>query len=329
MRTKRIRGWGALLPAVSALAVLLAAGTAGAVPYPKIYAFGDSLSDAGNIYTYLSTHGLPPEPVSPPYSAGRFSNGQVWVQYLSAKAGLGTLTPSLKGGTDYAAGGATTGTSSVHNANASDLPSQLSSFNTNVPKPNTASLFTLWIGSNDLLDILSANLSTTATTTAVNQVLANEMTFFNGLRKVGAKHFVVLTVPYLGLTPEVSSHGAAATTAGTALAKRFNTALIAKLKTAATTYNLDVKIVDTLPLIDAAVAHPATYGFTNVNTPCWSGNLTSASSGKVCASSVAGQNKYLFWDQLHPTTAGHAQIAKNVETALGLLASTPALVASR
>ena len=323
MGTRRLRGWGASLPAVSALAVLLAAGTAGAIPYPKIYAFGDSLSDAGNIYTY--SHGL--EPVSPPYSGGRFSNGPVWVQYLSSKVGLGTLKASLLGGTDYAAGGATTGASSVHNANASDLPSQLSSFNTNVPKPNTASLFTLWIGSNDLLDILSANLSATATTTAVNQVLTNEMTFFNGLRKVGAKHFVVLTVPDLGLTPEVSSNGAAASTAATALAKRFNTALTAKLKAAATTYKLDVKIVDTLPLIDGAVAHPGTYGYTNVNTPCWTGSLTSASSGTVCASSVAAQNKHLFWDKLHPTTAGHAEIAKNVETALGLIA--PALVASR
>jgi phospholipase/lecithinase/hemolysin len=38
------------------------------------------------------------------------------------------------------------------------------------------------------------------------------------------------------------------------------------------------------------------------------------------------QDKYLFWDELHPTAAGHSQIAKAVGSALGV---TPALVASR
>jgi len=323
MWTSRMSGYKSPLFTVTALAALLAAGAAGAIPYPKIYAFGDSLSDAGNIYAY--TKGF--EPVSPPYSAGRFSNGQIWVQDLSASVGLGVLKASLLGGTDYAAGGATTGTSSVHTANASDLPSQLASFQSNVPKPNTGSLFTLWIGSNDLLAILSSKLSASATTTAVNQILANEKTFLGGLVKLGAKHILVLTVPDLGLTPDITAGGSSASKAATALAKRFNAALTTQLKKAATTYKLDLKIVDTVPLIDAAVAKPATYGFTNVKSPCWTGSFTSASSGKVCASGVAAQDKYLFWDQLHPTAAGHSQIAKAVESALGV--GTAAVVASK
>jgi len=327
MRTSRISGYKSPLFAVSALAALLVAGAAGAIPYPEIYAFGDSLSDAGNIYYYTSHFTSTTEPVSPPYSAGRFSNGPVWVQDLSAAVGLGTLKPNLTGGTDYAFGGATTGTSSVHTANQSDLPSQLSMFTSKVPKPNAAALFTLWIGSNDLLALLQANKNAADTTTALNQILANEQTFVLGLVKAGAKKFVVLTVPDLGLTPEVSALGSTASKAGTALAKRFNTALVAKLNKDAKTYKLDLKIVDTLPLIDAAVAKPASYGFTNVKSPCWTGNFTSASSGTVCKSSVAAQDKYLFWDQLHPTAAGHSQIAKAVESALGV--GAPAVVASK
>src|SRR5580658_20859 len=75
--------------------------------YSIIYAFGDSLSDAGNAWLLTDSPvatvlGLSPEPVSPPYfqevyngvTAGVFSNGPVWTQDLSAALGLGTLAPS-------------------------------------------------------------------------------------------------------------------------------------------------------------------------------------------------------------------------------------------
>lgn len=75
--------------------------------YSTIYAFGDSLSDAGNAWLltnspYASGLGLSTEPVSPPYfqetysgiTANVFSNGPVWTQDLSALLGLGTLAPS-------------------------------------------------------------------------------------------------------------------------------------------------------------------------------------------------------------------------------------------
>jgi phospholipase/lecithinase/hemolysin len=64
----------------------------------------DSLSDAGNIFN-LSGDTLP----APPYYNGHFSNGLTWVEDLSLKLGLGTLTPSSKGGNDWAYGGAQTG----------------------------------------------------------------------------------------------------------------------------------------------------------------------------------------------------------------------------
>ena len=56
------------------------------------------------------------EPASP-YVDGEFSNGPVWVQDLAARLGLPALTPSLAGGTDYAFGGATTG-SGLHEQSA-------------------------------------------------------------------------------------------------------------------------------------------------------------------------------------------------------------------
>src|SRR5436305_5182152 len=94
------------------VALGLSAPTA-AYPYSAIYGFGDSLSDAGNVYT--ST--LNVIPASPPY-AGTFSNGPSWVQDSSLSLGLGPLTAALAGGTDQAWGGATTGFSGTVNPSA-------------------------------------------------------------------------------------------------------------------------------------------------------------------------------------------------------------------
>jgi phospholipase/lecithinase/hemolysin len=82
------------------------------LPYSTIYAFGDSLSNAGNAYLLsvspeAAILGFSPTPVSPPYkqisysglSADVFSNGPVWTQDLSNALGLGTLAPSGAGAT--------------------------------------------------------------------------------------------------------------------------------------------------------------------------------------------------------------------------------------
>ena len=92
--------------------------------FSAVYAFGDSLSDAGNVS--LGTLGA--LPVATIYSDGRFSNGNVWVQDLAQNLGLPAGTPSLAGGTDFAYGGAETGATASMPRNPTDLPSQLGQF---------------------------------------------------------------------------------------------------------------------------------------------------------------------------------------------------------
>jgi phospholipase/lecithinase/hemolysin len=120
--------------------------------FSAVYAFDDSLSDAGNV----SLGSLGNLPVGGIYSGGRFTNGNVWVQDLAQNLGLPAPKPSLAGGTDYAYGGAETGATPVHAANPSDLPGQLGQFVASVPNPLPTALYTVWAGSNDVLDIANS-----------------------------------------------------------------------------------------------------------------------------------------------------------------------------
>ncbi len=289
-----------------AAALTMAPPLAHASPYTALYAFGDSLSDAGNVYLATS-HA---EPVSPPYSAGRFTNGPVWVQDLAARLGLGPITPRLAGGPAFAGGGAQPGPTPVHSAGVTDLPSQFLQFQGAVPHPAASALYSLWIGANDLFAILGTpNITLAAAKVDANVAVANAAAFVSGLASDGAKTLVLVTVPDLGKAPAITAQGVAAESAASQLSAYFDQQLVGTIGGIATAYGMTLDVVNSYAVIDAAVANPSAYGYTNVKDPCWTGSYTSATSGTVCASTEAAQNQYLFWDGVHPTASGHQFIA--------------------
>lgn len=277
--------------------------------FPALYAFGDSLSDAGNIGV-LSLGILP----AATYSDGRFTNGNVWVQDLAQKLGLPAVKPSLTGGTDYAYGGAQTGTNPTHAATPTDLPSQLSQFVKNVPTPSPNALYTVWAGSNDLLGIARSTETPAQQQASVQQVVTNETQFINGLIAHGAKNLVVMDVPDLGKTPSQLA-SPASDAASSSLAQQFNASLGTALQAIVASGAASIDYVDTYGLLDTAIANPAAYGFTNVNQPLWTGDFIDSNSGKLAAAGPA-QSGYLFFDGLHPTAAGHSLLAANVAQTL-------------
>ncbi len=278
--------------------------------FSTIYAFGDSLSDAGNI----SLGSLGTIPVgNGVYSGGRFTNGNVWVQDLAQNLGIAVPKASLLGGTDYAYGGAETGQTSVHTANPSDLPSQLGQFVASVPHPSSTALYTVWAGSNDVLDIANSTETPAQQQASVAQAVANEVASINGLIAHGAKDLVVMSVPDLGSTPYEKARPSDATSR--TLAQTYNADLGAALKQIMASGAASIDYVNTFAMLDAAIASPATYGFTNVTQPVWNGNLTDAHSGALAATG-AGQAGYLFFDNLHPTATGHSLLAAGVAQSL-------------
>jgi outer membrane lipase/esterase len=83
---------------------------------------------------------------------------------------------------------------------------------------------------------------------------------------------------------------------------------------------LKVFTLDTYDLLGEIEADPSHFGFTNVSDPCWTGDFTNPNSGMRCSMDPADQNKFLFWDEIHPTAAGHLLTA---EFALDALNAVP------
>ena len=255
--------------------------------FSSVVVYGDSLSDNGNLYR-LSGGTVP---ASPPYDNGRLSNGPLAVEQLATRLGLPLI--------DFAVAGATSGVGNEIDGGtqasfgAFHLPGMLAELGSAgsaallASNPST-SLFVVWGGANDFL----AKGSTVAT------AAADIDTIVGTLEAAGARHILVPGTPDLGLTPDFLGTSAAAS--ATAYSEAFNTLLQSTLPFGAT-------YVDTFNLLRAVVAHPAQYGFTDTTQPC----LNSV-TGQVCSD----PSKYLFFDGLHPTTAGDTIVANEFANAV-------------
>jgi phospholipase/lecithinase/hemolysin len=279
------------------------------VGYGTMYSFGDSLSDVGNVFS--GSANLIPTTV---YDGGRFSNGPVWVEDLAKSLALPTPMPSVTGGNDFAFGGAITGSIPGQSAGPLDLPTQLLQFQTQVTAPDPTALYTLSVGGNDVLTLLGQDPATV--TTGILDAVSNEVTFISGLVSGGAHNFLVMDAPDLGKTPDVASGGPAEAAAATAISSAFDQTLTTELSSLANTDHLNIGVIDIFTALDQVVANPAAFGFDNVTTPVWSGNVSDPTSGSLSSTDQATQDKSLFFDNLHPTETGHALIAALAQTTL-------------
>ena len=286
--------------------------------YTALFAFGDSLSDAGNDYL-IDGH---TDPVSP-YYQGHFSNGLTWVEDLSHMLGFSGPRPSLAGGNDFAFGGAETGPTAIEGINPGDLLFQVAQYAVVHPKPVAGALYTLDIGGNDIFKALdefhAGQISSSVISTVMAQAETNTIHAVDELFTLGVRNLVFYEVPDLGLAPHLSADGPAWQDFAGLLAQSFNQTVLSELAPLEQT-GLKVYDVPTYADLDLVAHNPsyfaAQYGisFTNVTDPGWTGNFTSSSSGSLSP----GYQDYLFFDSVHPTGLAHqltADIAYHILTA--------------
>jgi outer membrane lipase/esterase len=292
-----------------ALTVLFAHGAA-AAQFDSFYFLGDSLTDAG---TYGARFTVNP--------------GLVWAQDLGAKYGV-TVTSWNQGGIDAAQGGENVATPSPvipPGVPQRPLSVQIDQLLAATPRLDPHTLYTLWIGANDILvnvgaaaagdltpEQVQANISTAAVQTL--QQIAR-------LRDAGARTIMVFNLPDIGKTP----FGLANPTAPfSALSTLFNSTLQAGLS------SLGVNIIpmNVSGLFNEAIANPALFGFTNVTSvACTVASALACNQSTLVAPDAA--QTYLYATDVHPTPAAHqiiADMAVSEITApqqIGLLAQAP------
>lgn len=265
-----------------------------AAQFSDLYVFGDSLSDVGQFSAL--TGGLVP-PASLGYFNGRFSNGPNWVDYLAAELGVSSSTQ-----TNFAIGGASTGTQNSSIPGFPALQQEIAGFTQAVPQADPTALYVIWAGSNDYLGTIGQTNPAIPVGNIDQAILA--------LTQVGAKDILVVNLPNLGLAPLVSAEGPAVANAAAALSQAHNTLLaqsIASLSSQLSPQGVTLIPFDVNTVLSGAVANPAQYGFTNVTDPCLANSPLFFSAGTI--SVCSNPNEYLFWDSLHPTTAADQIVA--------------------
>ncbi len=270
----------------------------------RVVAFGDSLTDDGNLSDDAALFGF--NYPAAPYDPNSLSNGDVWVEGFASSLGA-TLD-------NRAYAGAYTDNRNTVDPflTANFLPpfgqgiqEQVAGYLGAPGVVNPDNLYVLWGGANDLFNdaaLLFVN------PVAAAQPAQNIAGYVNALIGIGGTQFLVPNLPNLGDTPGgVASGFGAELNALTAFHNATLSGLLANISLANPT--VSIKILDVNSLFVAAIANPGAFGFTNVVDPYVINPNGQAGTFPVPVG-VGDPAGYLFWDEIHPTASTHSLIAQ-------------------
>lgn len=315
------------------VALACTSSVAHAAALTNVFFFGDSVSDQGNAALLNSPPGNSPtgnppsrSPVPypdqadgftytpvyvPPWrrpyeTSDRFTNSNTWTAAFANALGFSSAAaPSLSGGNNYAVGGASVVPLGGTPPNPPALVEQLASFRQAYAEGmfDPTALYVIEGGGNDLLEIASGNPQASA------EGIVRGLGFMvQNLLSWGAQNIIVWQVPDITLAPQFRAGVA------TGLITPEQGALVLALVNGV---NQQIEAFDALPGVDifpvtdlfrGVVSNPGAFGLVDANSPCGFVAVFSATQGQ-CTSS------FLFWDGVHPTSAGH-QITANAMLAV-------------
>ncbi len=253
--------------------------------YRDVVVFGDSLSDNGNAF---ELSGFPP----PPYWEGRFSNGRIWVEQLANQLGLDPDAIS-----DHAVGAVLAG--DVLNAQVLPYVAALGG------QVDDAALYTIWAGANDVFVLLATPGADPAV--VIGAAIQDLSDAIDALLAAGARHVLVVNLPDLAATPQLlATRDPAVIAAARAATLAFNDALGQAVLALELLHGVDVRELDAFSLHRSILASPRNFGFKEVAAPAFDGLHVARSP-----------DEFLYWDEVHPTTAAHHTIVVAAVAALG------------
>jgi thermolabile hemolysin len=244
-----------------------------------VVVFGDSLSDNGNS---LAAADRPQYP----YYNGRWTNSLNWVDYFSYFSWVNQhflpITAFLQnGGTNFAVGG----------SSSALLVGQIGSYlGSTGGRASASNLFVVWIGANDFAQGIKANIT-------VSDIELGIV----ALWKAGARNFMVINLPNIGLTPTVKAQHTQI--AAQQFVYTVNAALQAQLPYYALFLKATVLLIDVnTPFTQLVNTRTWTVqGLGTINFWDSTGFAYNPNNGDL----AQNPNRYVFWDGFHPTTLVH------------------------
>lgn len=188
----------------------------------RLVVFGDSLSDQGNLKSRLMIFPLTP------YFAGRFSNGEIWVDYLARMTGVSIQNWAVGGSVSHLFfdleqntkpliekiknRGRVTASGSVKK----QIEQYKKTLNGKKIINKDSTLFSLWIGGNDYVSLIEGEDADifldypddlrVGSQVVIRRVVSNIVNNINQLYKLGARNFVTATLPDLGTIPLIADN---------------------------------------------------------------------------------------------------------------------------
>ena len=273
--------------------------------FRTIVAFGDSLTDHFGLASYIGLY----DPVRNPNGAlEAWTNGDVWVEYLADE---------LKADLDNnAIAGAMTLGHENNNiqalVDAGKLPplglvGQVNRFvNENHSFNPETTLFTIWIGGNDLLEYGRGESGAADTQELITSAIDNIINSMSALASDGARNMLVINLPDLGKSPAYNSRSPQEIQGVTALTSAFNGALAQGVAGFQAVFpEVTVISFDIFTNLNEIISSDT---FANVTGTY----MVLDENGNRTGETNEPAEDYLFWDAIHPTTRAHKIVADEI-----------------
>lgn len=290
-----------------------------AQPFDGIIAFGDSLTDVGNV-ALLTIPGNSPV-INGYYKETHFSDNIIWVERVAEffdlpdptpGRGNSTTLPPEVNGTIWAWGGSEAASGTVQPPGVTEpIPNLLTEVQEYLASnvPNRRTLYAIWSGADNLL--IGGKFGPKAARQAVKTVT----TAMQLLASAGARHFILFNMPKLGDTPSAQAGGIFDEAAADLYSDSYNSSLRHALRRLRRDPTFDAKIYF-VDIYSELVRVVNTVNNGDVYTPRFFvpgppveiSNVTDQALD-VFNSTGTFPTNYLFWDDVHPTTQGHQVVA--------------------
>ena len=297
-----------------------------------------------------------------PYWNSRFSNGRVWNEYLAKMISIPKNDVNLNTNVAFGGGWAATydyqltvwnlirhpigtiKTLIVGKLIPPSLGLTVQGYLLQHSQLDSQTVYFVFSGSNDYLNVLffEDNYDTTIMSNYVDNVIAGISSAVLKLENAGAKRFVIMGIPDLGLTPRfVNTTDREVLNAAV---EQHNQRLAARIEEWKVLYpKADFLFIDTAQYLAKALADPEQYGFSNLTDACidvkfpmykglarspFAKNFVlqyaqvlqykdkSFAPGEKNYNMCDAPESYLFWDEVHPSTRAHGFLAYEICSAM-------------